>query len=167
MRRSQGFSLIELLIVVAIILIIAAIAVPSLMRARMVANESAMVGDLRTVVAAEETFCATAGGFAPIACLRNPAGCAARAGTVPLLDPILADIALDKGGYNRDFFPGGATPSGLLDGYVYGGVPIHPGRTGVRGFAADFTGIICWMANGTIPPNSGGVLDACANPLGG
>jgi type IV pilus assembly protein PilA len=161
MRKSQGFSLIELLIVVAIILIIAAIAIPSLMRARI----AAMVGDTRTVVSAEATFSSTAGAFAPITCLPNPAGCSASGGTVPMLDTILADTTIDKGGYDRDFFPGAATAAGLLVGYVYSGVPVSPGRTGIRGFAADSSGLICWTANGTVPANAAGALAPCANPL--
>jgi type IV pilus assembly protein PilA len=167
MRKSQGFSLIELLIVVAIILIIAAIAIPSLMRARIAANESAMVGDMRAVVSAEQTFCSTASAYAPIACLPHPSACFAAAGVAPMIDVALADTTLNKSGYDREFFPGAATLGGLLQGYVYGGVPVSPGRTGVKGFAADYTGRICWMADGTIPPNSGGALDPCASPLGG
>jgi prepilin-type N-terminal cleavage/methylation domain-containing protein len=62
MNNNRGFSLLELLIVVAIILIIATIAIPSLLRSRQAANESAAVSDLRTINTAEVTYLSSAGG---------------------------------------------------------------------------------------------------------
>src|SRR5204862_3909528 len=62
MKSNRGFSLLELLIVVAIILIIATIAIPSLLRSRQAANESAAVANLRTMNTAEVTYLSSAGG---------------------------------------------------------------------------------------------------------
>ena len=143
-KRQKGFSLIELLIVVAIILIIAAIAIPNLLRSRMAANEASAVGSIRTINTAEVTYSSTYPdcGFTSLAALGGSGGTTTGAG---LIDAVLANGV--KSGYSfAATATGGGTGCGSGSGtpnsqYTVVGNP-QSQQTGQRYFFSDQSGVI-------------------------
>lgn len=171
-RKQKGFSLIELLIVVAIILIIAAIAIPNLLRSKMAANEASAVGSVRTLNTAAITYNSTYGnGF--------PANLTVLGGTgtvsctnAELIDTVLAGGA--KSGYNFSLL--GSTTQlnstqssctsgfGYQEGYLTTAIPQSVGTTGQRAFCSDPSGVIRFNTSGTMT-GGGYACNTANNPL--
>jgi len=156
-KKQKGFSLIELLIVVAIILIIAAIAIPNLLRSRMAANEASAVGSIRTLNTAAISFYSTYGdGFPPnLSSLGTTGTNALSCKNAELIDSVLTSGA--KSGYTFQLLPGSVavttTPAGCTtgnsDGYGMIATPATVGTTGQRSFCSDGSGVIRYDATGT------------------
>lgn len=148
--KNKGFTLIELMIVVAIIAIIAAIAIPNLLRSRLQSNESATIGNLKTIVGAETAYSSANGQYADTFDLM----------TTPAEGPSFldGDWAGVKAGYNFNLV-GVAATDGTFQDYTVDATPDSVGITGQRGFFVDSSGVIRFTTDGSAP-------DETATPLG-
>ncbi len=151
--RERGFSLIELLIVVAIILIIAAIAIPNLLRSRMAANEASAVGSLRSLNTAAVTYSATYGnGFPPsLAAMGPPSSGNPGCNNAGLVDSVLSGGT--KSGYTFTYAGASALAAAApncstagFNTYTMNADPVTRGTTGQRSFFTDESGVIRFNA---------------------
>ena len=159
MRKQKGFSLIELLIVVAIILVIAAIAIPNLLRARIAANEASAVRSIRTIDTVEVTYASAypnlgyANNLATLGPGSNSGNTSASSTNAILLDSVLGCVTgtgstpCAKSGYN--FILSGGTPvSGIIYTYLTTADPVTQEQTGHRHFYSDTPGFIRYNETG-------------------
>ncbi|MGA3324551.1 MAG: prepilin-type N-terminal cleavage/methylation domain-containing protein [Terriglobia bacterium] len=153
MRHEQrGFSLIELLIVVAIILIIAAIAIPNFLRSRVAANQASAIESLRVISTAEVTFSTTYGsGFSSSMMYLAPpaAGQQTTSTAAGLIDSVLAGGY--KSGYSFFYTPT-LIDAGTINGYTLLANPSTFGQTGGVYYYTDQSFVI--HANNTTPASS-------------
>jgi hypothetical protein len=176
-RRSTGLVIaafaVQGLVLVAAVGIVAAIAIPSLLRARVSANESSALGDVRTMISGQVAYSMENQGYYDNAdCLITPARCIpSYAGSTPnFLDPSLANPA--RRGYSFQLHTGpapspanpGASPSSVTT-YAYVAVPTVPMRTGIRAFCGDASGVICVFSDGNVPPIEGGMCPPGCPPM--
>lgn len=141
-----------MLVVPAVVGIIAAIAIPSLLRAKVSANESGTIGNLRTLVSAQAAYSGANGGSyeGQPRCLAIPAQCLPGYSGPAFVDEPMAAERFTRFGYVVRFFPGPAavtdsarqSPTSVAS-YAWTAEPINHGRTGFRSFCADQTGVIC------------------------
>jgi type IV pilus assembly protein PilA len=140
-RPGSGFSLIELLIVVAIILIIAAIAIPNILRARIAANQAAAVENCRTVSIGEINYSILYGGFSPtLLALGGPAVGAANSTNAQIIDDALSSGI--RAGYVFTYAPLNVDPSGNYQDYTLNADPQVPIFTGNDHYFTDEPALI-------------------------
>ena len=133
-NKQKGFSLIELLIVVAIILIIAAIAIPNLLRSKMAANEASAVGSLRTINTSSVAFSTTYGNYPHVLGDLGPSTSPSST-AADLIDSAL--VTGSKSGYTFTY-----TASAPYQQYAITAGPTTVGVTGQRYFFTNQSGVI-------------------------
>jgi type IV pilus assembly protein PilA len=157
-KSQHGFSLIELLIVVSIILVIAAIAIPNMLSSRKAANQASAVANIRTITSASVSYSVTyANGYPPsLASLGGivvPATCNAAI----LIDSTLASDPSSKSGYQFTYTglngnitnPPPSCPAPGFNSYLISAVPLIQGTTGNMSYCSTEQGVIYFDPNGT------------------
>lgn len=150
MSKVKGFTLIELMIVVAIIAIIAAIAIPNLLRSRMSANEAGAAGAMRTISSSEVGYAAACietdattgtGQYGDLASLSAPPN-----GSEPFIDTVLGGGA--KHGYDFALVP---VADPVAPSYTCTALPADPGKSGMKAYFVDESGVIRFNGDGSTP----------------
>ena len=145
MKKNQGFTLIELMIVVAIIAIIAAIAIPNLLRSRMSATEASAVGGIRTISTAEISYQAAGIVVDAGTGVGQYANLAALGATTPsFIDSALASTT--KSGYT---FLATPVANSSAPSYTATAVPASAGSTGTKQYFVDQSGVIRFTGDGS------------------
>jgi type IV pilus assembly protein PilA len=170
-RNCDGFTLMELLIVVAVICIVAAVAVPALLRSRMTGNEASAIATLRVTTSSQIAYAATCGrgGFADGYVTLGTSGA-----STPFVPSDLAVESPVKSGFQFSLSPasgsvGGTSPVDCNDtptvsGFYATATPLGPGSTGARAFAVSTLMTIWQNTDPTTPPTE---AQMAAPPAGG
>jgi hypothetical protein len=182
-RLGEGSSVVVVIVALAVVVtgvagvgIVAAIAIPSLLRARVSANEAASIGDLRTMVSAQTAYAsANAGLYDSIECLATPHQC------IPGYEasgPVFLDAGFrtpTRHGYSFRFVAGpkgaaeqaagGSTSPSSIRSFAYIAEPVNPGQTGVRAFCGDASGLICFSLSGRVEDGNEGACPSSCSPI--